>query len=74
VLPTLTLDADAARRAGPGRPVALTQAPAPPAWGEFPAHDAGNSPHVLLVDHDGEAVAIADVQAGALRPRVGFRA
>jgi tRNA pseudouridine55 synthase len=61
VLPTLTLQADAARRLGHGRLLAL-----PP---EAPA-----GLDVLVLDPAGEPVAIAEVEAGELRPRVGFRA
>jgi len=60
-LPRVVLDADAARRAGHGQPVA----------GEPPDGAAGE---VLLVDADGP-VAIAEPRPGAvLKPVVGFRA
>jgi len=59
-LPTVTLDADAAWRAGHGQTVA----------GEAPGGETGE---VLLVDADGP-VAIAEPREGAvLKPIVGFR-
>ena len=82
VLPALTLDADGARRVGHGQRVRLP-APAPhpppapdqpPARGAFAGTVPANAPHVLLLDPAGEPVAVAEVEAGELRPRVGFRA
>jgi tRNA pseudouridine55 synthase len=59
VLPSHTLDADTATRAGHGQRIALDVPPAE---------------HLLLVDPAGEPVCVAEVTDGLARPRVGFRA
>ena len=59
ILPTVRLDADAARRAGHGSVVAAQ-------WPE-------GATDVLLLDDDGP-IAIAQPQDGGLKPVVGFRA
>ncbi|HET6505190.1 MAG TPA: tRNA pseudouridine(55) synthase TruB [Baekduia sp.] len=58
VLPTLTLDADAATRAGHGRLVPV---------------DAPDGEHLVL-DPAGDPVCVALVTFGRAKPRVGFRA
>jgi tRNA pseudouridine55 synthase len=60
VLPSVAVDADAARRAGHGQVVSLPAAAGP-----------GD---VLLVDPAGEPVCVAHVTDGRAKPRVGFRA
>ncbi|HEY6761892.1 MAG TPA: tRNA pseudouridine(55) synthase TruB [Baekduia sp.] len=60
VMPALSLDDDAARRAGHGQVVEVD-----------PAARAGE---VLLVDAAGAPVCVADVTDGRAKPRVGFRA
>lgn len=57
-LPTVTLTADLATRAGHGRPVPV---------------DAPDGEHLLL-DPSGDPVCVALVTAGQAKPRVGFRA
>jgi tRNA pseudouridine55 synthase len=59
ILPTVHLEAEEARRAGHGSAVA--------------AHGPQGAPDVLLLDDDGP-IAIAQPQAGGLKPVVGFRA
>jgi len=59
VMPACALDAATADRLGHGQRIELPDAPA----GEF-----------LCLDPAGEAVAVAEVQDGLVRPRVGFRA
>jgi tRNA pseudouridine55 synthase len=58
VLATVTLDADAATRAGHGRPIPV---------------DAPDG-EILLLDPTNEPVCVALVRAGQAKPRVGFRA
>jgi tRNA pseudouridine55 synthase len=64
VLPAVAIAADQVTLAGHGRAVALPAgAPAPSADGEL-----------LLLDPDGDPIAIADVTDDHAKPRVGFRA
>ncbi len=58
VLPTVSLDAAGADALGHGRRIPVADVPT----GEF-----------LCLDPDGEAVAVAELQDGLVRPRVGFR-
>jgi phosphoesterase RecJ-like protein len=62
VMATVALDDDAARRLGHGQRI------------ELPSQTEGGATHVLAVDPAGEPVAIAEVEDGVARPRVGFRA
>jgi tRNA pseudouridine55 synthase len=65
VLPAVSVDADAARRAGHGQVVDITGGGH---WTDAPTGD------VHLVDPDGDAICVADVTDGLAKPRVGFRA